>query len=224
MKTPSARRHPDAVCVPCLASGGTQGPPKPRGSLEPSKHTVTQLDRPSPRHAQAVPVSSACHDASWSREAQGPSTQPRPTGCLLWRPPKTSSGPTLCLHLQPWSCTWDHQVLWCPPVDICSNSTSQAFLLVQPKQPPGAPWALANMLVGLPSSPGLKYQDVPCQVGCDSRRGFQSPEATRPQATVFQPPGLVTHQVLTAFLPFEICLPLGIYPCWCAYMHLWTFP
>ena len=118
---------------------------------------------------------------------RGPAHNPNLlAACCGGCPTSPCSSSTLGLHLQAWSCTWGQQVLWHPPVDICSNNTSQAFLLAEVQLPPGAPRALAHMLVGLPSSPGLKYQEVPCQAGCDSRRGFQSPEATWPQATVFQ--------------------------------------
>jgi len=118
-----------------------------------------------------------CLPAMMHLGAERPSRQPQPAGCLLWWPLNKASSPILGLHLQPWSCTWGHQVLWRPPVDIYSNSTLQAFLLAQAQQLPGAPGALANMLVGLPSSQVLKYQEMPCQAGYDSGRGFHSPEA-----------------------------------------------
>ena len=131
-----------------------------------------------------------------AERTRGPAHNPDPqAACCGGCPTSPPSSPTLGLHLQPWSCTWGHQVLWCPPVDICFNSTSQDFLLAQAQQGPGAPWALANMLAGLPSSWCLKYEGVLFQVGYCALRSFQSPEANGPQATAFQHPACKTQHV-----------------------------
>ena len=127
-------------------------------------------------------MSSAGHEASWSRESQVPRKQTETSGCSLSVPPDTPPTSFLSLHLQPWSCTWVQKVLWRHLVDICSNSNSQDFLLwgsAHP-HPPLAALALGNMLVQFSSPILMKYQEVPFQVGYSSFKGFQSPEANLP--------------------------------------------
>ena len=63
--------------------------------------------------------------------------------------------------------TWGQSGLWRRLVDICSNSTSQGFLLSLAQQPPRAALAGGNMLLEFPSSAFHVeiYQEVPIQVG-----------------------------------------------------------
>ena len=115
-----------------------------------------------------------------------PGKQPQISGCWLGFPTNTSSTPTLHPDMQPWSCPRVWKVPWRHLVVICANSNSQVFVLSLAEQPAGAALALGNTLVGLPSSTFLKYQEGPYQVGYFSLKGFQSPEATLPDATAFK--------------------------------------
>ena len=136
---------------------------------------------------------------------RGPAHNTDPLGACCGGAPNTPSSPTLGLHLQPWSCTWGHQVLWCPRVDICSNSTCRISSWLRLSSCLGChgPWPICWWDC-------LEYPELICQVGYYSRRGFQSPEANLAQDTGFQRPGREIHQVRTAFLLVEILVPLAV--------------
>ena len=78
------------------------------------------------------------------------------------------------------------------------------------------------MLVGFPSSPFLKYREVPFHAGYISLKVFQNPQAKLPHATPFKPSAL-TPSGLDSFLPFSIFLHLCIYEDRCVYMELLIF-
>ena len=85
LKMPSPQCNTDAVPVLDPASEGTHGIQTPRESVKPSKQTALQTGCPSPSNAEGIPVSSACHDASWRQEprcqAHNPNLQAACCGC-----------------------------------------------------------------------------------------------------------------------------------------------
>ena len=148
LKIVSSWFNTDAVWASAHTSRGVQGIPKPSESLMHSEHAATQPGGQPTTHPEETPLSSAWHDASWSRESQPPRKQLQNSGCLLWVPPDTPSTATLSLHLQPWSCTWVQKGLWHHLVNICSNNNSQVFLLSLALQLQWLhwPWAIKGCL------------------------------------------------------------------------------
>ena len=131
----------------------------------------------------------ASHEPSWNRQTLASRKQLVILWVFVVGSAKGSPNAEPAL-LEPWSCTWLQKVLWCPRVDICSKSHTQAFLLSLAQQSPWLHWwgrGRGKMQVRSPSPAFMKCQEVHFDMGYFILKLFQSPEAKLCHASLFKP-------------------------------------
>ena len=111
-------------------------------------------------------------------------------GCGF-RPTHHARSPTRSLDKPPGSCAWGRKGLWRHLVDTCSNSNTQVFLPSLAQLTPGLIWPWVRCwqdFLPTPTPACFPTQEVPCQVGYFSLKGFQSPEANVPPGPLVPTP------------------------------------